>query len=46
MKAMNRHMSILLGGRTTYFVIARKGVMNLPMMHQGYFRAADVWLND
>jgi len=46
MKEMNRHMPILLGGRTTYFVIARKGVMNLPMLHQGYFRAAEVWLND
>jgi len=46
MKEMNRHMPILLGGRATYFVIARKGVMNLPMMHQGYFRAAEVWLND
>jgi ABC-type transport system substrate-binding protein len=46
MKEMNQHMSVLLGGRTTYFVIARKGVMNLPMMHQGYFRAAEVWLND
>ena len=42
----NKQLPALLGGRNTYFVIARKGVMNLPMMHQGYFRAAEVWLRD
>ena len=46
MSEMIKEMPVLLSGRSTYFVIARKGVMNLPMMHQGVFRAAEVWLKD
>ena len=45
-KEMTSHMSFLFGGHNTYFVLAAKAVRNLPPLRQGYFRAAEVWLDN
>ena len=43
-RALSAKMPILFTGQTTYHVIARKEVMNIPDQNNAVFRPAEVWL--